>query len=211
MKNRDNILRLSTNIDTLNRILAYGGCSGVAECYQCPMSSKYSLDMNTFTCDAAQQHGGGPITNIDATSRTKLLTYRTKLRDKIKKLESNMEQRTMTRKEAWNAMLNGEKVSPPNRPDVYMYYDNEKHNPWRYVSSTGANAMVNRIMDDLEGYILYAPPKKVVQMWQYVYAKENGKPRVSGAYFTNAEEATAALAPCQVLQRADWTEIEVEV
>lgn len=121
-------------------------------------------------------------------------------------------EKTMTRKEAWQAILSGEKVSPPNQPDAYMYYDDGRdYHHWRYVNSDGVDDVINHIMDDPDGYTIYVPPKKVVQMWQYVYIKDNENPRVSEAYFTDEAEAAAALAPCQVLQQADWTEIEIEM
>ena len=54
--------------------------------------------------------------------------------------------------------------------------------------------------------------KQKVKMWQWVYAEHiTNIIKISDGFFTNEEDAQDLLGTDNVIQRADWTEIEVEV
>lgn len=55
-----------------------------------------------------------------------------------------------------------------------------------------------------------APQPKKVKMWQFVY-KKTFLPQLTVCFYPTFEEAVKACEGATIIQRADWTEIEVEV
>ena len=53
--------------------------------------------------------------------------------------------------------------------------------------------------------------KQKVKMWQWVFVDGTGIVGITGGFFKNEEDAQNYIGRGELLQRADWTEIEVEV
>lgn len=63
---------------------------------------------------------------------------------------------------------------------------------------------------DIVAYRVIEKPKKI-KMWQWVLRGCKGNPFISGSFYACPEDVLKALTNYTILQRADWTEIEVEV
>lgn len=116
----------------------------------------------------------------------------------------------MNKKEAIQAMLDGKKVQhEAQSPDAYRHIDGEG----KFVGTTGGIEPFER-MDLNEMAIgswqIYEDPKLKVKMWQWVYRPTGGRyTRTTDRFFKNESGFHKGVIG-KIIQRADWTEIEVE-
>ena len=114
----------------------------------------------------------------------------------------------MTKVEAIKAMLNGKMIkhSSSNTNRIWKYKNN-------YFVKGGLITNTNEMV--LDGYEIYETPKPRVKVWQWIikHNTPNIPPRLTTGFFATENEASNDLlcADDKIIQRADWTEIEVEV
>jgi len=55
-------------------------------------------------------------------------------------------------------------------------------------------------------------PKPIKKMWQWIIKRGNARPEATFEYYSSEQQLLEDLNPLDVviIQRADWTEIEVE-
>ena len=107
----------------------------------------------------------------------------------------------MYKKEAIQAMLDGKKVKHIGDRRYWEYLDNAF-----YYNGT-LRGIIGMYSD---GYKIYKPPKQKVKVWQWVIQIDPDSPRLTIHFYPN-REAVESTVVGEILQRADWTEIEVEV
>lgn len=73
----------------------------------------------------------------------------------------------------------------------------------KWLSIVGPN------WDSMYEYRLVEPAKKKVKMWQWV-VEYTGRVTLTSYFYTTEKEAMNFWCGCKVIQRADWTEIEVD-
>lgn len=115
----------------------------------------------------------------------------------------------MNKKEAIQAMLDVKCVYHVKWEQGEFCKINDVGRIIRYERGCFSQIDINSQPED--GWEIYEEPKKKVKMYQWIiqYRKEN--PRLSVVFYEDFSDASLSQGDYDVIQRADWTEIEVEV
>ena len=188
-----------TEIEVLKHILSQRGCNNVTH-GECPMTDGECSD----GCNAKTESGYCPLwCDFDDTSRAKIEA-------KLKELEGSVEEKTMTKAEAIRSMLDGEEIffTGDLRKNVAIrkYVDG-----FFYQSLNGQTHFFD--VNDMQGHgwAIYTPQKEKVKMWQWVIRHGNNKPVLTRDFHKCESEVPLSGTETLIVQRADWTEIEVEI
>jgi len=111
----------------------------------------------------------------------------------------------MNKKEAIQAMLNGEKVKGKGWIDEYIFY-NEHEN--KFMDELCEPVDLNDF-SNTKIYSIHQPPKQKVKKWLWICKDNYGPEFISACLYENEEEAQKRTNH-RVIKRADWSEIEVE-
>ena len=114
----------------------------------------------------------------------------------------------MNKREAIQAMLDGEKVTIKKSGAVVSMYSDDQCD----VCYTSDHGYVSLFLYEYEGWEIYKEPAKKVKMWQWVIKSclPGASPRLTEAFCTSWD-VYCLPDHFEMVQRADWTEIEVEV
>ena len=88
--------------------------------------------------------------------------------------------------------------------DTQMRYE-EPHREWEEVTTLHDFGYVNY------EYRIKPKEKQKVKMWQWVIEEVLSPPELTYYYYKDEEGLSKIYPDARIIQRADWTEIEVEV
>jgi hypothetical protein len=117
----------------------------------------------------------------------------------------------MNLKEAIQAILDGKKVcSLDKHEEAYFFFDENKYPPFCKMYFAN-NVWICTPMRDafyIKEWKLY---KEKTKMHQYVVQNGNNRPTITKEFYEDISRVPTNGELTKVIQRADWTEIEVEV
>jgi hypothetical protein len=110
----------------------------------------------------------------------------------------------MNKAEAIAAMLGGKKVRGINwEPEEFIFYKGS-----RFFGRMHFPVDIN--YTNCDQWEIYQEPKPKVKMWQFVIRNGNNRPCLTPEFYSSARDIALNGHTTKVVQRADWTEIEVE-
>lgn len=119
------------------------------------------------------------------------------------------EYRIVPDEDGWLPWYGGECPVPEGTRIEIRFSDNTISS--RLSNATSLKWSHKRLPGDIFAYrvVEEAKLKKKVKLWQFVY-KRKGPPHITACFYPTLEDAVKGCGGDIIIQRADWTEIEVE-
>lgn len=119
----------------------------------------------------------------------------------------------MNREEAIKAMLDGKRVRGIEwELGMYSYYELTRvfpDFPFRLVYKESNQPL--DFLYEAENWELYKEPKLKVKKWQWVISYTPHNEQLTIYFYAHADDLQKNMVDGKIIQRADWTEIEVSV